>query len=157
MSSRPFQVSVGTKSSKFTLTKRDISKTKSKNTSNHPYKNIVLNYPSAFAKYKQQKPASIPKKSDIINPHSSHYSQLNSSKNKLPKKLNKTSKKEFVTLNNDFLQFFKKLDIIKKSAVSTNRTYYDPYSDIHTTNLIRTIYASSVSNSKRKNNRCDIW
>lgn len=153
MSSRPFQVSVGTKSSKFTLIKRDISKAKSKNISGHPYKNIVLNYPSDFAKYKQQKPSSNQKKLEIINPHSSHYSHLNSSKNKIPKKLNKTSKKDFVTLNNDFLQFFKQLDIIKKSAVSTNRTYYDPYSDFNTTNLIRTIYASSVSNSKRKNNK----
>ena len=44
-------------------------------------------------------------------------------------------KKEFVTLNNDFISFFKKLDIIKKSALTTNRTC---------------TISSSVSHSKRK-------
>ena len=58
MSSHPNPFSVGTKSSKYTLSKRGLSKKHNKNTITLLDKNIVLNYPSDFVKYKQQQPLS---------------------------------------------------------------------------------------------------
>lgn len=152
MSSHPNPFSVGTKSSKYTLTKRGISKKQNKNTLTLLNKNFVLNYPSDFVKYKQQKPLS--KKSNIICPSSTiHYSKPNTVTNKKGNHtLNKTIKKDFASFNTDFIQFCKEIDLIKKSAVSTNRTYYDLSSERNKINLINSIYTSSISHSKKKQN-----
>lgn len=150
MSSHPNPFSVGTKSSKYTLTKRGISKNQNKNTLTLLHKNIVLNYPSDFAKFKQQKPLS--KKADSLCANCTLRSskQNHVSKQKGDKTLNKTIKKDFTSFNTDFIRFFRQLDQIKKSAVSTNRTYYDPSAERNNLNLIKTIYTSSVSHSKKK-------
>ena len=152
MSSHPNPFSVGTKSSKYTLTKRGISKKQNKNTLTLLNKNFVLNYPSDFVKYKQQKPLS--KNSNIICPSSTiHYQKPNTVTNKKGNiTLNKTIKKDFVSFNTGFIQFCKEIDLIKKSAVSTNRTYYDPSSERNKINLINSIYTSSISHSKKKQN-----
>ena len=152
MSSHPNPFSVGTKSSKYTLSKRGLSKKHNKNTITLLDKNIVLNYPSDFVKYKQQKPLS--KKSNIICPSSTiHYSKPHKVTNKKGNNtLNKTTKKDFASFNSDFIQFCQQLDLIKKSAMSTNRTYYNPSSERDKVTLINTIYTSSISHSKKKQN-----
>ena len=100
--------------------------------------NKKLNNQSDFAKFKLQRPIS---------------------KNNKPKK-------EFVTLNNDFISFFKKLDIIKKSTLTTNRTCTISSSVSHSKRKAKdskqikhkeikiTINSSSMNNSiKKKNNQ----
>ena len=137
MSSQP--VSVRNKSSKFTLTKKEFYEniTKIGNNAIVIKSNIGSYFPSEFSQYKK---TSLKKNNKNKTQNSNRFS-LKSNNNTIDK-----SKKDFNTINTDFLKLFRQFDILKKNKTSNKTAIEASLKE----KQLRSIYAPSVSNSKSK-------
>ena len=134
MSSNP--VSVRNKSSKFTLTKKEFYNNINKigNNAITIKNNFGSNFPSEFSQYKK----TTLKKNNKINKNSNRFN-LKTNNNTINK-----SKKDFNTLNTDFLKLFRQFDLLKKNK-NSNKTAIEA-----SLQEKKMIYPPSVSNSKSK-------
>ena len=131
-------ISVRNKSSKFTLTKKEFYENINKIGNNAIVikNNIGINFPSEFSQYKKQ----VKKNNKNKTQNSNHFS-LKVNNNTIDK-----SKKNFNSINTDFLKLFHQFDLLKKNKISNKTAIEVSLKEKKS----KKIYAPSVSNSKSK-------
>ena len=130
MTSQP--ISQRNKSSKFTLTKKEFYENINKKGVSIK-NNIGSIFPSEFSQYKK---TTIKKNNKIQNSNHFHLIKNN----------NTIDKSKNNNINSDFLKLFRQFDLFKKNKTSNNTAIEVSLQE----KRIKSIFASSVSNSKSK-------